>query len=337
MSKKASVNVILILILLLFFPSSSISANSNQKVVRYIDKVKKMDVVRAKFGSGSDEIGVTTPSEANPEGPMSFALGEKEEIYILDQLNKRVQIFKSGRRISTIPISVQKTINFKDIAQMGGDKVALLGIAYVDGREKSSIYFIDANGKVLNFIKLEDGRLIPDSGAVMGIRIIKDGKFKGIWVEMDEGRSVRVASPDGKSIERISVPGKLSLNGRRLFRPEKVGDITAVLYHSEEDSLSRWEPERTVHFEMTLVHILGIWDDQKGKIYLGAFLEDQPKALNIIVVFSPEGKELGRLKLFVQKMPHEIWKSIRVSPEGNIFQLALDGREVFIRKYYLTD
>ena len=167
------------------------------------------------------------------------------------------------------------------------------------------------------------------------MQIVREGKFSGIWVELEQ-RSVRVASLDGKSIERISVPGKLSLNGRRLFRAEKIGDTTAVIYRSEEDNLSKWEPERTVYFEVEIVHLLGLWDDQNGRTYLGAFLEDQSNTFNTIVVLSPEGKELRRLKLFVQKMPHEIYHSVRVSPDGHIFQMALNDRGVFVRRYDLT-
>lgn len=337
MSKNSILRICLSTTWLMSLSSLLNYAHPEERGGKYFGKVEKMDVLRAKFGSGPDHIGITTPSEANPEGPMSFTLGREGEIYILDQLNRRIQIFKDRKRISTIPIPFLKSINFKDIGLLPNYKFVLLGISYVKGREKSSLYLIEASGRVVSIFHLEDQNLIPDSGAVKGIRIIREGKFAGIWVELDEGRSVRIASLDGKTVQRVSVPGKLSLNGRRLFRAEKVGDITAVLYRSEEDSLSRWELEQTVHFEMAIVHLLGIWDDGKGRIYLGAFLEDKSRALNIMVVFSSEGRELERRQLFVQRMPHEIFQAIRLSPEGHIFQLAVDGRECFVRKYYLRD
>lgn len=304
--------------------------------VKYLGQVKIVDVVRASFGSGPNDIGIITPSEANPEGPMSFALGSAGEIVVLDQINSRIQVFKSGKRIKTISIPTEKFIRFKDIVVTPENKIVLLGGFYVKGHEKTSIYIIDSSSKILNCIPLEDGRLVPDSGEVTGVYIIKEGNFQGIWITLSGNRSVRVASIDGGSVERISVPGKLSLNGRRLLKAEKIGDATAVIYRSEEDSASKWEPECTVHFEMAIVHLLGIWDDQKGRMYLGAFLENQPKTFNTIVVFSPEGKELGRLKLFVQKMPHEIFESFRISPDGHIFQMALDEQGIFVRRYDLS-
>ncbi|MEJ5349942.1 MAG: hypothetical protein WHS46_14785 [Desulfosoma sp.] len=70
-------------------------------------KVTMVEVVRAKFGSGPNDIGVITPSEANPEGPMSFALGANGEIFILDQTNSRIQVFKGGKRIRTISMPLK--------------------------------------------------------------------------------------------------------------------------------------------------------------------------------------------------------------------------------------
>ncbi len=295
-------------------------------------KVEEEEILRAQFGSGSDQIGALTPSEANPEGPMSFALGKDEEIYILDQINSRIQVFKDGKRINSIRL--KKDIRYKDIALTPDNKIILLESSFETGYEKTSIHILDSNGKTINVIRLEDGSLLPNSGEVRGIQIVNEGKFSGIWADLCE-RSVRVASLKGESVQRWGLPGKLSLNGRRVFYAKRLGDITAVIYLSEKDSLSRWEPEIMVYFENFLDQFLGIWVDQKERIYFGVLLEKDKSLIPIMVIFSPEGKELGRLKLFVQKMPHEIWQSIRVSPEGNIFQMGLDEKGVFIRKYTL--
>lgn len=59
-------------------------------------KVKVSEIVRAKFESGPDNIEILTPSEANPEGPMSFALGSGGEIYILgtEEIGSGLQLCK---------------------------------------------------------------------------------------------------------------------------------------------------------------------------------------------------------------------------------------------------
>jgi len=317
------------------------ASNMKQKLKKEFNQIKTIDVIKVKFGSGPDNIGILTPEEANPEGPMSFTLGKDEEIYILDQINSRIQVFKKGKRINTIQIPAEESKDFRDIELTPDNKIILLRRFYIDGREKTALYILDLNGRVLNKISLDDGKLIPDSGMVLGINVIKEGRFSGIWVELGDAgfiRSVRIVSLDRKLFERISVPGRLSLNGKRLLRAEKVGDITAVIYRSEEHSLSKWEPEHIIYFDRSIVHLVGIWDDRKERIYLGAFLEDEDKKKieklsNEVVVLSQDLKQMGRVKLFSQEAPHEIWRSIRVSNEGNIYQMFVNKNELVMRKY----
>jgi hypothetical protein len=331
----------LILLFLLSLITEVESKNPAQRVEKERSQARTVEVLRVRFGSGPDHIGVHTPDEANPEGPMSFALGWEGEIYILDQINSRIQVFKRGKKTATIPIPAEEFTDFKDIELTPENKIVLLGRTYVEGREKLVLYLLDLNGKVLNKIPLEDRRLIPDSGMVLGIHVVKEGRLSGIWVELADDhseRSVRILSLDRKSIERISVPGKISFNGKRLLRAEKIVDTTVVLYRSEEYSLSKWEPERAVYFDRLVVHLLGLWDDQKERIFLGAVLEEGDKKKgeklsNEFVVLSSDLKEKGRMKLVSQETPHEIWRAIRVSPEGNIYQMVVDKHEVVVRKY----
>ncbi len=321
--------VIALTLFLSFFLNIEESIASEQKVKKKTVKVSSTDVVRAKFGSGPDDIGILTPKEGNCEGPMSFTISEKGEIYILDQVNSRIQCFKGGKRIKIIPIPSD---TFMDIALTQDGKIILL-----DNAIKKSVYILDSEGKTLNIIPLE-GRLIPYGPEVTEILYVKRGKFAGIWAILLEDRSVRIAMPEGTTVtERIGVPGRFLSDGRRLIRAEIIGDATVVIYRSKQDSLSQWEPEITLFFNMYIGNLMGIWDDKSGRIYLAAALEDNNKWFNTVLVLTPEGKELKRVNLFVQDMPHEIHRSVRVSPDGRIFQMALDKADVFIRRYEILE
>ena len=291
-------------------------------------EIKAVEILRAPIGSGSDEVGVSTPDEANPEGPMSFALGKNEEIFILDQINSRIQVYKNKIRIETIPLP---TDTYDDLDLCPDRKIVLL-----DSLNQESLFILNRKGEVLNKIPLK-GELIPYPLEATEIQIVEEGKFAGIWVALD-GRSVRLASLDGKSLQPIGAPGKFSLNGKRLMKAEILGEITAIVYRSEENSFARWEPEITVEFPWPIVLLHVIWEDRSEKIYLGAFLSGkndrgEEDFAHEFVVLNPQGKKLNRFRIFVQEEPHEIRRSIRLSPEGYLYQMFVDKDYVLILKY----
>ncbi|GAB6184177.1 hypothetical protein [Thermodesulfovibrio hydrogeniphilus] len=300
------------------------SYNPEQQEKKEASKVTVKEVVRAKFGSGPNDIGIVTPPEANPEGPMSFDLGAKGEIYILDQINSRIQVFKEGKRVRTIPIPFR---TFMDIDVLPNGKIVLL-----DNQVKKAVYFLEPDGKVINHIPLE-GENVSYAPEVTGIYSIHSGDMAGVWLNLGV-RSVRIASLEGKPFsERINVPGILTPDGKHLMSANRIGDITAIIYYSQEKfSIMK---QYTVEFDMYVDYLLGIWSDCSGRIYLGAMLIEEPKSSKLIVVLTSEGNELGRVELFLQKMPHEIYQPIRVSPEGDIYQMTCDKKGVFIRKYSL--
>ncbi len=303
-----------------------------------ITKVQAVDLIRVRPGSGSDNIGIKTPAEGNPEGPMSFTLGEKEEIYILDQVNNRVQVFKEGKRIRTIPIpssgyDEKEGVSgpcFIDLDLFSDGKLALLDVCC-----QRAVYIMDSNGKVLKKIILEK---LPkgECSEFTRIFIIPSTPRAGVWIT-DGGRSIRVAFLDGTpDSARVSVPGILSFEGKRLLRASKLGDATVLYARSEKEKFSLWD-SGSIFFNMFVDHILGIWEDRYERIYLGVALVENSKYLKHMVVVDPaKNLEMGRVKLFVQELPHEIWCPLRVSGEGNICQMALDRRGIFIRKYSLT-
>ena len=283
-----------------------------------------VEVVRAAFGSGPEDIGIETPDEGNPEGPMSFALSREGDIYILDQVNCRIQVFRHGKRVKTMPLPAA-TVN--DLEITPDNKIVV-----IDTLVKKSAYVLEPTGQVRQTIPLP-GRLIPEASEITEVYARRGGKFAGIWVAL-EGRLVLIATLSGEPVpERVSVPGQLSLDGQRLWRAEVIGEATAVIYRSRAGSLSQWEPEWTVPFDQAIIHILGLWEDDRGRVYLGTFLGKKGNFSNVMVIFNPEGQELQWLRLWVQEMPHEIRRSLRVGPDGAIYQLGVDRRGVVVRQY----
>ncbi|MFN3480528.1 MAG: hypothetical protein ACK415_09090, partial [Thermodesulfovibrionales bacterium] len=306
----------------LFLISNSESSEFKKNLI----KVKESKILKARIGSDPDAIGVITLPEANPEGPMSFALSKNEEIYILDQINRRIQVFKQGKRIKTIPIPEE---TFIDIELLPGGKIVLL-----DSTVKKSVYIIDFRGKIINIIPLK-GRLIPDVSLVAGIQVIEKGQWAGIWVNID-GRSVMIADHNGTEVERISVPGIFYQDGTGIFDVEKIGGATVTLKIYEKGSLSRFNSS-DLFLNVEIIHIIGIGTDTNGKIYLGLFTDESEnkteKLSNYIVIINSGLQEIGRFKLDLQKTSHEIWRPIRISADGYVYQLVVNKHSVYIKKF----
>jgi hypothetical protein len=286
-------------------------------------------VVRASFGSGPDELGHRVPQEAMPEGPMSFALGSNDEIYVLDQLNSRVQVFKNKSRIRTISIPDNNESYFKDIALTKDGKIVLL-----DPLLKKRVYMLDAQGTVLKDLPLA-GKYIPDAGPgweleVSGVYCREDGMWDGIWVEVGNG-SVRIADLAGTpDPNRVSVMGELTYSGKRLTKVEIIGQVTAVVHVSEENKGNLWKDFPLI-FDVPVTSIE--WhSDQADNLYLVAFFLE-PRYAFATVILDSGGNEKKRINMNAGGVPGGPFHPFRVSPDGKIFQMDLDDKGLAVWRY----
>lgn len=104
--------------------------------------------------------GAVTPQEANPEGPMSLAVSHAGEIYVLDQLNSRIQVFKDGRWLCSIPIPGE---TYCDLEIMPDGRLALL-----DNLVRQEVIMINSRGQAEEKISLRRPE-IAEPAAVTGI------------------------------------------------------------------------------------------------------------------------------------------------------------------------
>jgi len=279
------------------------------------NELSLVEILRAKIGRGPDDIGAVTPEEGNPEGPMSFVVNCAGEIYILDQVNSRIQVFKDGQRIKTISIPGEA---FIDIEWMPSRRVALL-----DNLVKKSLYVLNEDGSVYETIPLT-GSNMPDPAEIIGMGCHADGVWAGLCLYLSHD-IVRIADLEGNPQPFLaSLPRKLSNDGKRLMKAELSGERTAIIHISQED-FNIWHNFQ-VNFDMPFGYIYGVWDNSQGTIYLEAYLLDEktPTEANVAVKLSPHGKELGWIKMFVSPMPHEIYHPVWVMPDGTIYQLAME-------------
>lgn len=284
--------------------------------------LKGQEILRVRIGSGPEELGVITPEEANPEGPMSFVVGPGGEIYVLDQTNSRIQVFKDGQRLLTIPIPGSV---FIDIELLPGGLIALL-----DNVVDKVIIIFDQAGQVVRKISLEREE-ITEPGGITGIYCRTEGLWPGLLARMDSN-SILLSGFDGQPAKRlINFPGIFNWSGLQLLKLEMEGDRLVTVLKSDQ-SFQTWKKYRA-SFSLPVGRIYGFWEDKFENIYLAANIFDEKREANEVIIFEPGGRELARISLAVSRSPHEINNPVRVTPEGTIYQLCIEDKFVVIRKY----
>lgn len=99
-----------------------------------------------EYGPGNGQMGVLLVGEGGDFGPQSFAIDNKGNIYILDSVNERMQIFSAnGQYLSTISLGITP----RDVA------IDELGHIYIhNGHE---LYQFDLQGNIISEIDLVNG------------------------------------------------------------------------------------------------------------------------------------------------------------------------------------
>lgn len=279
------------------------------------------EVVRATIGSGQGQIGVDTAEESWQAGPMSFAVASNGEIFILDQINSRINVYSNGKWLRSIPIDGTTYIDM--------DLMNDSGFVLLDNLVKKKVVVLNTVGTKLHEIALQ-GSGIPDPAAATGVQYRGDG----IWVEVEDSL-VRVADSDGAATAaRATVQGLYTWDSSRLMQASILGDITAKVSVSGEDKVT-WA-DHTVHYQSAIMALLGLCDDANGNFYLGTVFSDDagtaPSGAELTVLNST-GEVVKRTPMFAQTRTEEIRRSLRVTADGTAYQLALDDKGAAVRRY----
>jgi hypothetical protein len=302
---------------------------STPKIGELIEKQKREIVFKTPWGSGTTELNHMIPEEANPEGPMSFAIDGSGNCFVLDQVNKRVQVYDTtGTHLKTIPIP---GATFSDIAIGESGNLFLL-----DRWVYKAVVLLDDTGTILKKVQLI-GTGVTEVGGVTGIYSREDG----LWVDSD-GSLVRICDASGEPYEdRQIAAGRFSTDGTFLIRARKIGEITATVTRNTvvESRIDRY----TICFDIPILYITMVDTDKNGNMYLGAELLDQSRSKTppytieeshgIVVVLDGNGNEKRRIYMPVSTRAEEVNCSHRVTPDGTIYQLVIGEEGATMWRY----
>jgi hypothetical protein len=311
------------------YENSMQKKNSSTKISELIKNQNREVVFKASWGSGSTQLGCFLGQEADSMGPMSFAVDHSGKLFILDQVNKRIQVYSdSGKYIKAIPLP-NSFYSDIDIGQSGN-------LFLLDAHIDKSVSLIDDKGKELKKAALI-GMGITETGGIIGIYSRKDG----LWVN-NSGVLIRICDPFGvQKKNRLMLKGVPDSNGVYLLEARKLGDITVVVIQRMvgKSSIKNYH----IYFEIPVLYITIIDTDKNGNIYLGANLLNEsihktpPYSIEdsheVIVVIDSTGDEKQRIYMPVSTVGLSVNRSIRVTWEGIIYQLVLEDKEAVMWRY----
>jgi hypothetical protein len=310
---------------------------STSTIKELIEKQKSEVVFKTAWGSGETELNHLIPQEASPEGPMSFVIDSSGNIFVLDQINKRVQVYdKTGKHIKTIPIPA---VTFTDIAIGASGNLFLL-----DQYVYEMVVLIDDKGNILKKINLI-GKFITETGSISEIYSREDG----LWVT--NGNSmVWLCDASGEPYkDRQIAPGRFSQDDKSLLKTKVIGEITATVSRNKLTKSSTGtynisgKDTYTIYFDIPILFIRMVDTDKNGNIYLVVELweksidEGPPYSIEnsheIVVVLDSNGREKKRIYMPVTSEAEDVNRSHHVTPDGSIYQLVIEEEGATMWRY----
>ena len=281
------------------------------------------------FGSEDGQFQVDFGEEGEPVCPNSFAIDEKNDrLYVLDQLNQQVQVFIDGVFVRSIPTPVGSYL--RDVALWTDGSILVL-----DKDQRNKVLWLDSNGEIQKELAIV-GKHIDDAGLVERMVVRPDGLWLSIFGEGEYEVQVHVADADGNAIDsRELVDGILSVDGGKLMR--------AIIDEASGSQIQLAVQSRTNGaIVSTTVGCDGECDfselasDSIGNSYIVVY-DSQPDTSESgrqrLVVVDASGKIIHQANLRIQSAPVYPFRSVRIEPSGNVYQLEITEQGATVRRY----
>jgi len=298
------------------------------------DGLTVSEVLRVPWGSAVGNLGRRVPDEGNPACPAALAADAQGHLWVLDQVNARVQVFAPrGGRPKVLPLPGD---SFQDLAPDGRG-----GVVALDRLVAASLAFVRADGRLDHEVPVE-GPGVPTGGGVTALFRHADGW----WVEYDHARIVRVASPDGSpDTSRPGLQGRLSADASMLFSAAIGRGGVAITSRAGRSPPGPERPFARVAFEVprglrARTTVLALEPDARGGVWLAAEVASEsasapfaPGPARVEVRrFGAGGVPAGTAHLPVQDGPDETLRPVRLGDDGALYQLACDTAGAVVRR-----
>ena len=284
-------------------------------------------LLRASWGEATGQFGKR--DQASRPGPMSLTVGDDGRIYVLDQVNRRVQRFEqSGERLSSIPLPS----NAIDDIVVVKDAIWALGWQ----ASKLELIQVDFDGAIVARGALHPSLTLPTGLFVRG---------SDIWLEVKHEWTYRVVE-NGRLTDPANLPPRV------LGRPDRHRDddrlrLTAARVGSHQAAIASKAQSgalKTV-FQVTtnapIVQLLELTTDQNGDLFLALATGQQnsdgrwSSFQRMMVVKRASGATA--VAMLAPTMATDYFRPLAVAKDGTIYQLQTTEGGVVIHRFRLGD
>jgi hypothetical protein len=282
-------------------------------------------VAKATFGSAEGQIGKNVPPEGAPVGPRSFVVDSKSRLFVLDDLNDRIDEFAGGKSTGSVPIPAGRA--FDDIELDGHG-----GFVLLDAFTQPALVFLDSQGNKQGEVPLQ-GTNIPEPSLITALVRGSDGYY----VELEDAYLVKVADASGAAVDQSVVPGQ-ALDGTTAFDVDFSGTQHLDLYSIQ---LPDGTPTQmsTVSFNQDLAERLLFAPSLSGGLLLAVHTvpaqvdpESPPPGTYTLVVLDKTGAEQKRVTLPAAIGLLDVFRPIRRGDDGNVYVMTTSDSDVQIAK-----
>ncbi len=276
-------------------------------------------------GETLDQVGRTRPSEANPEGPMSFAVDGKGRVYVLDQVNGRiVRRSADGKPEVAIPIEPQAA---QDLAVAEDGSAAVL-----DRFASKSVTLYDEKGAKIGELPLK-GEELEETGLVTGVFV--DGN--DVYVEKEHGPLYKIGDKSGAPAdEPTEIPGRPSRDGLSFLKGGVIDPpVGRVFVSSVERATMQHRFTRELRLDAPVQAIVLLDSDKSGMIYFASQVERAPgDEVVFLTCLEPlKGVPVGTAVMPANTLPEETFRDLAVLDGGGVIYSLRTEAGVSYQRY----
>lgn len=283
-------------------------------------------VLSLPWGDKGASAGRIDGDESSSEGPMSFAVSADGSIYLLDQVNLRVLVFRPDGSLSReIPIAAA---TYQDIEITRDGRIVLL-----DRLAQASLLVIDQRGGILGeYPVVGDG--IPEGGGITAMFARDDG----VWLEFGHAYVVRVLDANLSPAARTVQPGRIIAAGKRSVGAAIdhqggakvwIGDVANGALLASADLQLGYPITRIVWIESDSLGYVHVFLHQVQ--FDGTYPQKVDFEQVVGIRFDSQLEQAGILTSQHVITEHEQFREFRVARDGSVYQMAFgkDGVTIY--------